>query len=87
MEKTSSGSRLRTCRGCGKKFEYPVKGSAASRHHCDECAVIPAEVRKVMERLSSRIAQLENQLRRLQTVTASSSLTSPTAPSPSASTT
>jgi hypothetical protein len=66
MEKASSGQRLRTCRACGKKFEYPVKGSDATRHHCADCVVVPADVRKVLERLHSRVTQLENQLRRLQ---------------------
>jgi hypothetical protein len=66
MEKISSSQRLRTCRACGKKFEYPVKGSAATRHHCDDCVVISAETRKILERLNSRVTQLENQLRRLQ---------------------
>ena len=27
----TSGQRPRTCRACGKKFDYPVKGSAATR--------------------------------------------------------
>ena len=63
---TTSGQRPRTCRACGKKFDYPVKGSAATRHHCEVCVIIPAETRKVLERLSSRVTQLENQLRRLQ---------------------
>ena len=66
MEKISSSQRLRTCRACGKKFEYPVKGSAATRHHCEDCVAVPAETRKILERLSSRVTQLENQLRRLQ---------------------
>ena len=62
----ASGERQRTCRACGKKFEYPVKGSAATRHHCEDCVTVPAETRKILERLSSRVTQLENQLRRLQ---------------------
>ena len=66
MEKISSSQRLRTCRACGKKFEYPVKGSAATRHHCDDCVAVPAETQKILERLNSRVTQLENQLRRLQ---------------------
>ena len=61
-----SGDRPRTCRACGKKFEYPVKGSAATRHRCEDCVVVPVETRKILERLSSRVTQLENQLRRLQ---------------------
>ncbi|HTY88436.1 MAG TPA: hypothetical protein VMB80_13290 [Candidatus Acidoferrum sp.] len=66
MEKVSSGQRPRACRACGKKFDYPVKGSAATRHHCADCATLPADVRKILERLHNRITQLENQLRRLQ---------------------
>ena len=63
---TASGPRPRTCRACGKKFEYPVKGSAATRHHCEDCVAVPVETRKILERLHNRVTQLENQLRRLQ---------------------
>jgi len=63
---TISGQRPRTCRACGRKFDYPVKGSEATRHHCADCVVLPADVRKTLERLSQRVTQLENQLRRLQ---------------------
>jgi len=66
MEKVTSGQRLRTCRACGKKFEYPVRGSDATRHHCENCVDIPDETRKAMERLSTRVTQLENQLKSLQ---------------------
>jgi len=62
----TSGQRQRTCRACGKKFDYPVKGGAATRHHCEDCVAVPAETRKTLERLNSRVTQLENQLRRLQ---------------------
>ena len=34
MTTLTSTQRPRTCRACGKKFDYPVKGSAATRHHC-----------------------------------------------------
>ena len=63
---TTSGQRLRTCRACGKKFDYPVKGSAATRHHCEDCVAVPPETRKILERLHNRVTQLENQLRRQQ---------------------
>jgi hypothetical protein len=62
----ASGERQRTCRACGRKFDYPIKGSAATRHHCEECVVISPETRKILERQNSRITQLETQLRRLQ---------------------
>ena len=61
-----SGSRQRTCRACGRKFDYPVKGNAATRHHCEDCVTVPPEMRKILERLNNRVTQLENQLRRLQ---------------------
>ena len=60
-----SGQRPRTCRACGKKFEYPVKGSAATRHHCAECAVLAEDTRKILERLHNRITNLERQVTRL----------------------
>jgi hypothetical protein len=66
MEKVTSGKRLRTCRACGKQFEYPLKGSGATRHHCEECVVVPAHLRVVAERLSTRLSNLERQLKRLQ---------------------
>jgi hypothetical protein len=63
---STPGQRPRTCRACGRKFEYPVKGSAATRHHCADCAVLDEDARRTFERLNSRVTQLENQLRRLQ---------------------
>jgi hypothetical protein len=66
MEKPSSGQRPRTCRACGKKFEYPVKGSPATRHHCEDCVGVPAETRKILERLNNRVTQLERDLRGLK---------------------
>ena len=62
----TSSQRPRTCRACGKKFEYPVKGSTATRHHCADCAVIAEDARKVLERLNTRVTQLERQVQRLQ---------------------
>jgi predicted aldo/keto reductase-like oxidoreductase len=54
--------RQRTCRACGKKFDYPVKGIAATRHHCEDCVPVPPETRKVLERLNERVTRLERQL-------------------------
>ncbi|HTJ00345.1 MAG TPA: hypothetical protein VL527_15810 [Dongiaceae bacterium] len=66
MTPPTSGSRPRTCRACGKKFEYPVRGSAATRHHCADCVSLPVDIRKVLEKMNTRVVQLENQVRRLQ---------------------
>lgn len=61
--KSQPATRLRACRACGKQFEYPLKGSNASRHHCAECVELPEDFRKIAERLSSRIQKLELQLK------------------------
>lgn len=66
METLIPVRRPRTCRACGKKFEYPAKGSEATRHHCENCVEIPDETRKALERLSTRVTQLENQIKALQ---------------------
>jgi len=58
----TSAHRQRACRACGKKFDYPVKGSAATRHHCEDCVAVPADTRKILERLNSRVTQIERQL-------------------------
>jgi hypothetical protein len=63
MPKLQPATRIRTCRACGKEFEYPIKGSPATRHHCDECVDIPPGIRTVMERLSARIRSLESKLK------------------------
>jgi len=61
-----SAHRQRTCRACGKKFDYPVKGGAATRHHCENCVVVPPETRKILEHLNNRVTQLERQLEQLR---------------------
>lgn len=61
-DSAASPRRQRICRACGKKFDYPVKGSVATRHHCEDCVAVPPETRKILERLNSRVTQLERQL-------------------------
>jgi hypothetical protein len=62
----SSTHRQRTCRACGRKFDYPIKGSDATRHHCEDCVALPPDTRKIMERLNNRVTQLERQLESLR---------------------
>lgn len=64
MAKPQPATRIRSCRACGKKFEYPIKGSNATRHHCEECVQVPASIRIVQERLLARIQKLETELNR-----------------------
>ncbi len=66
MSKPQPATRQRTCRACGKQFEYPLKGSTATRFHCEECVDIPEETRKVAERLFTRLQKLELTVRRLE---------------------
>jgi len=66
MPKPQPSTRLRTCRACGRQFEYPLKGSPATRFLCEECVEIPEVTRKVAERLFSRIQKLELTVKRLE---------------------
>ena len=66
MPKPQPATRLRTCRACGKQFEYPLKGNPATRFHCEECVYIPADLRKVAERLFARVQKLELTVKRLE---------------------
>ena len=66
MSKPQPATRLRTCRACGKQFEYPLKGSVATRFHCEECVDLPPDTRKVAERLFTRLQKLEMTVKRLE---------------------
>jgi len=66
MAKPQPATRIRTCRACGTKFEYPLKGDPSTRHHCSECAGIPVPLRKLSERLLLRIQKLELEIARLK---------------------
>jgi hypothetical protein len=66
MAKPQPVTRIRTCRACGKQFEYPIKGSMATRFHCEECITLPDDVRKLAERLFSRVQKLELTVKRLE---------------------
>ena len=65
-KKPQPATRIRACRACGKQFEYPIKGSTATRHHCEECVDVPAHLRRVAERLFSRVQALEAAVKRLE---------------------
>ena len=75
MSKPQPATRLRTCRACGKQFEYPLKGNRATRFHCEDCVIIDPETRKLAERLFSRVQKLELTIKRLE-----QKLTLPTPP-------
>jgi hypothetical protein len=59
-------TRIRTCRACGKQFEYPIKGTRCTRFHCEDCVDVPEDIRKVSERLAVRIQKLELTVKRLE---------------------
>ena len=64
--KPQPATRIRTCRACGTKIEYPIKGDPSTRHHCAECVAVPAHLRKVSERLLLRIQKLEHEIARMR---------------------
>lgn len=68
MAKPQPATRIRTCRACGTKYEYPLREDpVATRHHCADCAPVPAHLRKASERLLLRIQKLELEVARLKT--------------------
>jgi len=71
MSKPQPATRLRTCRACGRQFEYPLKGNPATRFHCEDCVDIPPDTRKLAERLFSRVQKLELTVKRLELKAAS----------------
>lgn len=64
--KPQPATRLRTCRACGKQFEYPLKGNKATRFHCEDCVDVPPDTLKVAERLFARVQKLELTVKRLE---------------------
>lgn len=57
--KPQPATRTRTCRACGAHYEYPLKGHAATRHHCDDCVLLPADIRRLAEKFLLRLQALE----------------------------
>lgn len=66
MPKPQPATRIHSCRACGTHYEYPLRGDPSTRHHCTDCAGIPAAFRKPAERLLLRIQKLERELARLK---------------------
>jgi len=57
----------RVCKTCGGSYEYPAHRSLATRAHCQECATLGPDVRRVVERLTRRINRLSIELQELKT--------------------
>ncbi len=55
----------RVCRACGGRYEYPARGRAATRLHCEACAVLDANVRRAFENVRRQMAQLRAEVRNL----------------------
>ena len=56
----------RVCRACGCRYEYPARGGAATRLHCDACAALDANVRRAFENVRRQMAQLRAEVRSLK---------------------
>ncbi len=63
-KKPQPATRVRTCRACGAKYEYPILGAKATRHHCGDCAFLPENVRRIFERVELRLRAIERALAR-----------------------
>lgn len=56
-------TRDKTCQICGEEYTYPEKGSGATRFHCEPCAELPPNQRKILTKMSKRIRALERKLK------------------------
>lgn len=54
------------CRACGSSYEYPTRGSHATRSHCEECATLDGSTRRALERLNQRVGRLMAEVERLK---------------------
>lgn len=56
----------RVCRACGSSYDYPARGSLATRTHCQECAALDVSVQRAIERLNQRLGRLVAEVERLK---------------------
>lgn len=56
----------RICVACGDSYEYPARGTLATRRFCDECAALDAPVRRALERIRQQVARLAAELQALK---------------------
>ncbi len=63
----------RTCRVCGRTYQYPVPRSLATRFSCDKCVGLDPEVRTMFQHFNKRIQTLQKQVNALKTAASSKS--------------
>lgn len=56
----------RLCRSCGCRYEYPARNALATRSHCETCASLAPNVRKVFEDVRRQLAALRGEVRTLK---------------------
>ena len=56
----------RTCRVCGKQYDYPVPRTHATRTACDARVTIPEDVTRALSTLRGRIDRLSREVERLK---------------------
>jgi hypothetical protein len=56
----------RTCRVCGRKYQYPIPRSLATRFNCDKCVSLDPEVRAMFQHFNKRITTLQKQVNALK---------------------
>ena len=56
----------RTCRACGRPYEYPVCKSLATRAHCENCAMLDPAIRRTFEQFQRRLKGMEHEVNTLK---------------------
>ncbi|MBI2835948.1 MAG: hypothetical protein HYX76_16140 [Acidobacteria bacterium] len=62
---SASARGSRTCRACGRPYEYPVPRGAATRFYCAACTTLDEPVRRVVARLQRQIRRLSVEVDKL----------------------
>ena len=67
----------RTCRACGRQYDYPVRKSLATRAHCESCAMLDAGIRRTFEQFQRRLKGMERELNALKSAGGTNKETEP----------
>lgn len=66
MARDDDELQQRVCRACNQTYDYPERGSAATRFYCAGCMELPAPVRATFEQFNKRVKSLSATVQKLE---------------------